>query len=66
MPGIQIQTDGCHLGMQYRLLLIIVTFGVTIYSNLFNIFGMNLGINAVWKTKFSVFNEVRVSGGGNK
>ena len=52
--------------MQYRLLLIIVTFGVTIYSNLFNIFGMNLGINAVWKTKFSVFNEVRVSGGGNK
>lgn len=44
--------------MQYRLLLIIVTFGVTLYSNVFNIFGMNLGINAGWRNKYSVFNEV--------
>ncbi len=48
-----------HLpALQYRLLIIIVTFGVTIYSTLFNIFGMNLGINAGWRNSFGVFNEV--------
>lgn len=44
--------------MQYRLLIIIVTFGVTLYSNVFNIFGMNLGINAAWRNEYGVFNEV--------
>lgn len=46
------------LALQYRLLLIIVTFGVTMYSNVFNVFGMNLGINASWRERHGVFNEV--------
>ena len=41
--------------LQYRLLVIICTFGITVPSTLYNIMGQNLGINAAWRNKYSVF-----------
>lgn len=41
--------------MQYRLVIIIVTFGVTIYSTVANVMGMNLAVTASWKLSYPVF-----------
>lgn len=42
---------------QYRVLIIICTCSVTAVTTVYNIFGMNLGLNAAWRNSYRVFLE---------
>ena len=43
--------------VQYRVIIIICLFSVTTVSTLYNIFGMNLGLDAAWRLRYPVFLE---------
>ena len=46
---------------QYRVLIIICTCSVTAVSTVFNIFGMNIGLSAIWRNSHRVFLEIVLS-----
>ncbi len=37
------------------MLIVICTFCITIISTIYNIFGMNLGVEAAWRSSYPVF-----------
>ena len=47
--------------LQYRVMIVIFTFCVTIVSTLYNILGTNLYVQATWKNIYDVFLETVIS-----
>jgi len=47
--------------LQYRVMIVIFTFCVTIVSTLYNILGVNLYVQANWKNIYDVFLETVIS-----
>ena len=51
----------CVRPLQYRVMIVIFTFCVTIVSTLYNILGVNIYVQANWKNVYDVFLETVIS-----